>query len=105
MLELINQCELKLQQLQEEVQGKDVAAVTRGMDKEEFLIKTEEKLLACKTRVKQTVDKTLKKLRKEKDSEEDDAGVILQEELKRQSQLVAQSMSKKKLFKRKSLNF
>ncbi len=35
VLELMKQCELKLQQLHEEVQGKDAAAVMKEMDEEE----------------------------------------------------------------------
>ncbi|GAA6220297.1 coiled-coil domain-containing protein 151 [Lates japonicus] len=105
VLELMTQCELKLQLLQEELQGKDLAAIMKEMEEEEFYIKIEGKLPAYNTRVKLPEDQRLDPFNDEDESEEDEADIISREALKRQSQLIIDSKSKKKPWKKKKGKF
>ncbi|XP_022611339.1 coiled-coil domain-containing protein 151 [Seriola dumerili] len=105
VLELMTQCELKLQLLQEELQGKDLAAIMKEMEKEEFYIRIERKLPTCNTRVKLPEDQGLDLFNDEVESEEDEVDIISREELKRQSQLIIDSKSKKKPWKKKKGKF
>ncbi|XP_071359989.1 coiled-coil domain-containing protein 151 isoform X2 [Trachinotus anak] len=104
VLELMTQCELKLQLLQEELQGKDLAAIMKEMEKEEFLVRIERKLPAYNTRVKLPDDQR-PDLFIDDENEEDEADIISREALKRQSQLIIDSKSKKKLWKKKKGKF
>ncbi|KAM9363879.1 coiled-coil domain-containing protein 151 [Symphorus nematophorus] len=101
VLELITQCELKLQLLQEELQGKDLAAIMKEMEEEEFYVQIEGKLSAYNTRVRLPEDQRLDLFNDEEESEEDEADIISREALKRQSQLIIDSKSKKKSWKKK----
>ncbi|XP_040891792.1 coiled-coil domain-containing protein 151 [Toxotes jaculatrix] len=105
VLELTTQCELKLLLLQEELQGKDLAAIKKEMEEEEFYIRIEGKLPAYNTRVKLPEDQSLDLFIDEDESEEDEADVISREALKRQSQLIIDSKSKKKSWKKKKGKF
>eukprot|EP00064_Thunnus_orientalis_P007960 superscaffoldBa00000916_g7982 len=101
VVELMTQCELKLQLLQEELQGKDQAAIMKEMEEEEFFVRIEGKLPAYNTRVKLPEDQRLDLFDNEDESEEDEADIISREALKRQSQLIIDSKSKKKPWKKK----
>ncbi|XP_060907578.1 coiled-coil domain-containing protein 151 isoform X2 [Labrus mixtus] len=105
VVELMTQCELKLQLLQEELQGKDQAASMKEMEEEEFYIRIAGKLPAYNTRVKLPEDQSLDLFEDEDESEEDESEVISQEALKRQSQLIIDSNSKKKPWKKKKGKF
>ncbi|XP_040003409.1 coiled-coil domain-containing protein 151 isoform X2 [Xiphias gladius] len=105
VLELMTQCKLKLQLLQEELQGKDLAAIMKEMEEEEFYIRIEGKLPAYNTRVKFPEDQRLDLFNDDDEREEDEADVISREELKRQSQLIIDSKSKKKPWKKKKGKF
>uniref|UniRef100_A0A3P8W778 Outer dynein arm docking complex subunit 3 n=1 Tax=Cynoglossus semilaevis TaxID=244447 RepID=A0A3P8W778_CYNSE len=59
VLELLAQSELKLQSLQKELQGKDLAAVLKEMEEEEFSIRIEGKLPDYNTRVNPPEDPRL----------------------------------------------
>ncbi|TKS69165.1 Coiled-coil domain-containing protein 151 [Collichthys lucidus] len=96
VLELMTQCELKLQLLHEELQGKDLAAIMKMMEEEEFYVRIEGKLPAYNTRVKLPKDERLDLFNEEDESEEDEASIISREVLKRQSQLIIDANSKKK---------
>ncbi|XP_049428693.1 coiled-coil domain-containing protein 151 [Epinephelus fuscoguttatus] len=100
-VELMTQCELKLQLLNEELKGKDVAAIMKEMEEEEFHVRIEGKLPAYNTRVKLPEDQRQDLFNDEDDSEEDEADIISREALKRQSQLIIDSKSKKKHWKKK----
>nr|XP_033480827.1 coiled-coil domain-containing protein 151 isoform X2 [Epinephelus lanceolatus]XP_033480833.1 coiled-coil domain-containing protein 151-like isoform X2 [Epinephelus lanceolatus] len=100
-VELMTQCELKLQLLNEELKGKDVAAIMKEMEEEEFHVRIEGKLPAYNTRVKLPEDQRQNLFNDEDDSEEDEADIISREALKRQSQLIIDSKSKKKHWKKK----
>ncbi|XP_038570195.1 coiled-coil domain-containing protein 151 [Micropterus salmoides] len=105
VMELMTQCELKLQLLHEEFQGKDIAAVMKEMEEEEFYVRIEKKLPAYNTRVKLPEDPRQDLFNDEEESEEDEADIISREALKRQSQLIIDSKSKKKSWKKKKGKF
>ncbi|KAM7009303.1 coiled-coil domain-containing protein 151 isoform 2-T2 [Tautogolabrus adspersus] len=105
VVELMTQCELKLQLLQEELQGKDQAASMKEMVEEEFYVRIAGKLPAYNTRVKLPEDQSLDLFEDEDESEEDESEVISREALKRQSQLIIDSNSKKKPWKKKKGKF
>ncbi|KAI3352822.1 hypothetical protein L3Q82_019396 [Scortum barcoo] len=105
VVELLTQCELKLQLLHEELQGKDLAAIMKEMEEEEFYVRIEGKLPAYNTRVKLPEDQRLDLYNDEDESEEDESDIISREALKRQSQLIIDSKSKKKPWKKKKGKF
>ncbi|XP_030272771.1 coiled-coil domain-containing protein 151 isoform X2 [Sparus aurata] len=102
VLELMTQCELKLQTLHEKVQGKDLTALMKEMEEEEFFVRIEGKLPASNTRVMLPEDQRPDTLTDEEESKEDRADFISREALKRQSQLIIDSKSKKKQSKKKT---
>ncbi|KAK1885905.1 Coiled-coil domain containing protein 151 [Dissostichus eleginoides] len=105
VLELMTQCELKLKLLHEELRGKDVSAIMKEMEEEEFYVRIEGKLPEYNTRVKLPEDQRLDLFNDEDDSEEDEADVMSREALKRQSQMIIESKSKKKPWKKKKGQF
>uniref|UniRef100_A0A3Q3IRA0 ODAD1 central coiled coil region domain-containing protein n=1 Tax=Monopterus albus TaxID=43700 RepID=A0A3Q3IRA0_MONAL len=105
VLELMTQCELKLQLLHEKLQEKDLAAIMKEMEEEEFSVRIEGKLPAYNTRVTFPEDQRLDLSSDEDESEEDEADIISREALKRQSQLIIESKSKKKSWKVKKGKF
>ncbi|XP_071780976.1 coiled-coil domain-containing protein 151 [Centroberyx gerrardi] len=105
VVELLVQCELKLQLLQEELQGKDLAAVMKEMEEEEFYARIEGKLPDYNTRIKLPEDQRLDLFDEEDESEEDEADIISREALKRQSQLIIDSKTKRKPWKKKKGKF
>ncbi|KAF3843943.1 hypothetical protein F7725_015991 [Dissostichus mawsoni] len=105
VLELMTQCELKLKLLHEELRGKDVSAIMKEMEEEEFYVRIEGKLPEYNTRVKLPEDQRLDLFNDEDDSEEDEADVMSREALKRQSQMIIESKSKKKPWKKKKGKF
>ncbi|XP_028457648.1 coiled-coil domain-containing protein 151 isoform X3 [Perca flavescens] len=105
VVELMTQCELKLQLLQEELHGKDLAAIMKEMEEEEFYVRIEGKLPAYNTRVKLHDDQRLDLFNDEDDSEEDEADVMSREAVKRQSLMLIDSNNKKKPWKKKKGKF
>nr|XP_046260429.1 coiled-coil domain-containing protein 151 [Scatophagus argus]XP_046260439.1 coiled-coil domain-containing protein 151 [Scatophagus argus] len=106
VLELMTQCELKLQLLHEELQGKDLAAIMKEMEEEEFGVRIEDKLPVYNTRVKLPEDQREDEFDDDEESDEDEVdGIITREALKRQSQLIIDSKSKKKPWKKKKGKF
>ncbi|XP_058497291.1 coiled-coil domain-containing protein 151 [Solea solea] len=105
VLELMTQCEMKLQSLQEELKGNDLAGIMKEMEEEEFSVRIEGKLPDYNTRVIHPDDPRLDLLDNEDESEEDDADLVSREALKRQSQLIIDSKSKKKPWKKRKGKF
>ncbi|KAM8879152.1 coiled-coil domain-containing protein 151 isoform 2-T2 [Spinachia spinachia] len=105
VVELITQCELRLQLLLEELQGKDLAATLNEMEEEEFYVRIEGKLPAYNTRVKLPEEQSLDSFNDEENSEEEEADIISREALKRQSQLIIDQKSKKKSWNKKKGKF
>uniref|UniRef100_UPI0037E7DB07 coiled-coil domain-containing protein 151 n=1 Tax=Semicossyphus pulcher TaxID=241346 RepID=UPI0037E7DB07 len=105
VVELMTQSELKLQLLHEELQGKDLAAIMKEMEEEEFHVRIEGKLPTYNTRVKLPEDQSPDPFQDEDESEDDEADIISREALKRQSQLIIDCKSKKKPWKKKKGKF
>lgn len=101
LVDLLHECELKLQSLHSELQGKDLAALMKMMDEDKFFLKIEGKLPTFNTRVQLPEDQRQELFGDEEDSDEDEAGIISREALKRQSQMIVDSKFKKKAWKKK----
>uniref|UniRef100_A0A3Q2W8M5 Coiled-coil domain-containing protein 151-like n=1 Tax=Haplochromis burtoni TaxID=8153 RepID=A0A3Q2W8M5_HAPBU len=91
VLELMAQCEQKLESLQKELEGMDVAAIMKEMEEKEV-------------RQKPTNSKLEMDHLKDK-SDKDGAHIISREALKRQSQLIVDSNSKRKAQKKRKGKF
>lgn len=100
LVDLLSECEQKLQLLHNELQGKDVSVIMKMIEDEEFFLKMEGKLPSYNTRVQLPEDQN-QELDDEDESDEDEAGTISREALKRQSQLIVDSKFKKKPWKKK----
>ncbi|XP_017272386.1 coiled-coil domain-containing protein 151 isoform X2 [Kryptolebias marmoratus] len=106
VLQLLIQSELKLQALQAELEGADLDAIMKEMEEDEFYVRIEGKLPEYNTRVRLPEDRALEPPDDEDGSEEDSEGdVVSREALKRQSQLIIESNSKKKTWKKKKGKF
>lgn len=101
VVDLLAQCELKLQLLQDELHGKDLSTLMKEMEEEEFSTRNVGKLPDYNTRIKLPEDERLDPFDEEEESEEDEADIITREELKRQSQLMVDSRAKRKPWKKK----
>ncbi|KAM9313774.1 coiled-coil domain-containing protein 151 [Pholidichthys leucotaenia] len=105
VVQLMNQCELKLQILHQELEGKDLVSIRKEMEKNEFQMKIEGKLPKHNTRVNLHPDQKLQPFDDEDESDEDEADIISRDVLKRQSQLIVDFNSKKKPWKKKKGTF
>ncbi|XP_040041756.2 coiled-coil domain-containing protein 151 isoform X2 [Gasterosteus aculeatus] len=105
VVELMTQCELRLQLLLEELQGKDLATTLKEMEEEEFYVRIEGKLPVYNTRVKLHEEQSLDLFNDEEKSDEEESDIISREALKRQSQLIIDSKSKKKSWNKKKGKF
>ncbi|XP_008284597.1 coiled-coil domain-containing protein 151-like [Stegastes partitus] len=105
VVELMTQLELKLQVLQQELQGKDLAAIKKEMEEEEFHVRIEDKLPEYNTRVRLPEDEAADLFTDEDASGESEANIISREALKRQSKLIADANFKRKPWKKKKGKF
>ncbi|KAG7327087.1 hypothetical protein KOW79_010488 [Hemibagrus wyckioides] len=103
VLDLLWEAELKLMQMQDELQGCDIHTLIKEMEEQEFHASIEEKLPDYNTRIT-LPDYQRADLHEDEDSGDDDGDVITRTSLKRQSQLIIDSRTKRKtrLRKRKS---
>uniref|UniRef100_A0A672H9M6 Coiled-coil domain containing 151 n=1 Tax=Salarias fasciatus TaxID=181472 RepID=A0A672H9M6_SALFA len=97
VVELLKQCQLKLQAMSTELEETDLAAVMKEME-EEFLVRMEGKLPEYNTRIKLPGDQTQELFDDGESSSRPSA-------LKRQSQLIIDSNPKKKPWKKKKGKF
>uniref|UniRef100_A0A8C8JBW3 ODAD1 central coiled coil region domain-containing protein n=1 Tax=Oncorhynchus tshawytscha TaxID=74940 RepID=A0A8C8JBW3_ONCTS len=95
VVELLSQSEQKLLLLQEELQGKDLAAVMKEMEEEEFHASIEGKLPHCNTRIK-LPEAQRQDPYDEEESGDDEGDIITRAILKHQSQLIIDSKTKRK---------
>ncbi|KAF7706061.1 outer dynein arm-docking complex subunit 3-like isoform X1 [Silurus meridionalis] len=104
VLDLLREAELKLMQLQNELQGHDLHTLAREMEEQEFHAVIEGKLPDYNTRITLPDIQGADLYEEEEDSGDDDGDVITRASLKRQSQLIIDSRTKRKtrLRKRKS---
>ncbi|KAL6455783.1 hypothetical protein MHYP_G00356340 [Metynnis hypsauchen] len=96
VVEQLHQAEQKLQRLQEELQGKDLNTLLKEMEEEEFLASIEGKLPHYNTRITLPETHRADLYEEEEDSGEDEGDVITRASLKRQSQLIIDSKTKRK---------
>ncbi|XP_033829340.1 coiled-coil domain-containing protein 151 [Periophthalmus magnuspinnatus] len=101
LVDLLSECELKLQSLYNELPGKEFSAIMKMMEEEKFFLKIEGKLPTFNTRVLLPEDHRQELLDDEEESEEEETGTISREALKRQSQMIVDSKFKKKPWKKK----
>ncbi|XP_071245478.1 coiled-coil domain-containing protein 151 isoform X2 [Salvelinus alpinus] len=95
VVELLSQSEQKLLLLQEELQGKDLAATMKEMEEEEFHASIEGKLPHCNTRIK-LPEAQRQDPYDEEESGDDEGDIITRAILKHQSQLIIDSKTKRK---------
>uniref|UniRef100_A0A8C7PPQ3 Outer dynein arm docking complex subunit 3 n=1 Tax=Oncorhynchus mykiss TaxID=8022 RepID=A0A8C7PPQ3_ONCMY len=96
VVELLSQSEQKLLLLQEELQGKDLAAIMKEMEEEEFHASIEGKLPHCNTRIKLPEAQRQDPYDEEEESGDDEGDIITRAILKHQSQLIIDSKTKRK---------
>ncbi|CAI9591377.1 unnamed protein product [Staurois parvus] len=96
ILDLLETTEKKLQKLLEELDGQDVAAVLKQMEEEEFQAKIEGKLPAHNVRISLPAPTKQDSFEDEEDSGEDEGDVVTRAALKRQSQQIIESKTKRK---------
>ncbi|XP_017336495.1 coiled-coil domain-containing protein 151 isoform X2 [Ictalurus punctatus] len=104
VLDLMQEAELKLMQLQDKLQGCDIHTLIKEMGEQEFHASIEGKLPDYNTRITLPDYQRADLYEEEDDSWEDDGDVVTRTSLKRQSQLIIDSRTKRKtrLRKRKS---
>ncbi|XP_019905222.1 coiled-coil domain-containing protein 151 isoform X2 [Esox lucius] len=95
-MELLSQTEKKLLLLREELQGRDLAAIMKEIEDEEFIAGIEGKLPPYNTRIKLPEAQRQDPYEDEEESGDDEADVITRATLKRQSQLIIDSKTKRK---------
>ncbi|XP_067115391.1 coiled-coil domain-containing protein 151 [Osmerus mordax] len=96
VVELLARTERKLLMLQDELQGKDLAQVMKEMEEEEFHASIEGKLPQYNTRIKLPQDQKQDPYDEEEESGDDEGDIITRAALKRQSQLIIDSKTKRK---------
>ncbi|XP_006631696.2 coiled-coil domain-containing protein 151 [Lepisosteus oculatus] len=96
VLELLFQSEQKLLELLEELQGKDLAAILKEMEEEEFHTSIEGKLPAYNMRIKLPETQKQDLYDEEEESGEDESDIVTRAALKRQSQQIIDSKTKRK---------
>ncbi|XP_018427237.1 PREDICTED: coiled-coil domain-containing protein 151 [Nanorana parkeri] len=96
VLDLLDTTEKKLQKLLEELEGQDIAAVLRQMEEDEFQAKIEGKLPAYNVRIALPAPTKQEAFEDEEDSGEDEGDVVTRAALKRQSQQIVESKTKRK---------
>ncbi|XP_053494131.1 coiled-coil domain-containing protein 151 [Ictalurus furcatus] len=104
VLDLMQEAELKLMKLQDKLQGCDVHTLIKEMEEQEFHASIEGKLPDYNTRITLPDYQRADLYEEEDNSWEDDGDVVTRTSLKRQSQLIIDSRTKRKtrLRKRKS---
>ncbi|MED6250728.1 hypothetical protein ATANTOWER_007243 [Ataeniobius toweri] len=101
VLELLAQCQLKLQILQKKLEGKDLASVMKEIEENEFYTRIEGKFPEYDTKEKQLESQTQSCSNTEGETKEEEADIMSREAMKRQSQLIVDSNSNKKPWKNK----
>ncbi|XP_053087986.1 coiled-coil domain-containing protein 151 isoform X2 [Pangasianodon hypophthalmus] len=99
VVDLLREAELKLMQLQDGLQGRDIHTLMKEMEEQEFHASIEGKLPDYNTRI--TLPDNQRAGPFEEDSGDDDGDVITRTSLKRQSQLIIDLKTKRKIRLRK----
>ncbi|XP_019744843.1 coiled-coil domain-containing protein 151 [Hippocampus comes] len=98
VVQLLAQCERKVQLLQSKLHGMDLDEIAKDMEEEEFYFMIEKQLPAYNKRVTVSEDQEMGLLTNEEENEEEE-GILSREALKRRSQAMIDSMSNKKSWK------
>ncbi|XP_072539362.1 coiled-coil domain-containing protein 151 isoform X2 [Salminus brasiliensis] len=101
VVELLQEAENKLQRLQEELQDKDLHTLLKEMEEEEFHTSIEGRLPQYNTRITLPDTQRPDLYEEEEDSGDDEGDVITRASLKRQSQLIIDSKTRRKTRLRK----
>ncbi|XP_052222822.1 outer dynein arm-docking complex subunit 3-like isoform X2 [Dreissena polymorpha] len=101
VLDQLSTCEEKLLKLLEELDGQDLNAVVKQMEEEEFHASQEGKLPQYNTRVKLPQPQRDLVYDDEEDSGDNDADVPDRDKIKKQSQLIVDSKTKRRTTKKK----
>ncbi|KAJ8363432.1 hypothetical protein SKAU_G00122630 [Synaphobranchus kaupii] len=96
VLELLTQSEQRLVTLVEELQGKDLAAIMKEMEEEEFQTSIEGKLPQYNMRIQLPEAQKQGPYDEEEESGDDEGDIITRTALKRQSQVIIDSKTKRK---------
>ncbi|KAM9313493.1 outer dynein arm-docking complex subunit 3 [Gastrophryne carolinensis] len=96
VLDLLETTEKRLQKLLEELDDQDIAAILKQMKEEEFQAKIEGKLPAYNMRIPLPAPTKQDAFEDEEDSGEDEGDVVTRAALKRQSQQIVESKTKRK---------
>lgn len=96
VLDLLDTTEKKLQKLLEELDGQDIAAALKQMEEDEFQAKIEGKLPSYNVRIPLPAATKEDTFEDEEDSGEDEGDVVTRAALKRQSQQIVESKTKRK---------
>ncbi|XP_030639189.1 coiled-coil domain-containing protein 151 [Chanos chanos] len=96
VVELLSQSERKLMLIHEELRGKDLATLTKEMEDEEYHTSIEGKLPNYNTRIQLPEAQRLDPYDDEEESGDDESDIITRATLKRQSQLIIDSKTKRK---------
>ncbi|XP_048870104.1 coiled-coil domain-containing protein 151 isoform X2 [Brienomyrus brachyistius] len=104
ILELLTQSEWKLLQLREELHGTDMEAVMKEMEEEEFHATIEGKLPAQNMRIRLPQAQRQDPYEDDEKSGDDESDIITRAALKRQSQMIIDSRTKRKTRIRKKKN-
>ncbi|XP_064180131.1 coiled-coil domain-containing protein 151 [Anguilla rostrata] len=95
-LELLTQSELRLASLVDLLQGKDLAAILKEMEEEEFQTSIEGKLPQYNMRIQLPEAQKQGPYDEEEESGDDEGDIITRAALKRQSQIIIDSKTKRK---------
>ncbi|KAJ8283742.1 hypothetical protein COCON_G00025920 [Conger conger] len=96
VLDLLAQSELRLAALVDELQGKDLAAILKEMEEEEFQTSIEGKLPQYNMRIELPEAQKQGPYDEEEESGDDEGDIITRAALKRQSQIIIDSKTKRK---------
>ncbi|KAE8619940.1 hypothetical protein XENTR_v10010041 [Xenopus tropicalis] len=96
VLDLMGITEEKLQKLLEELEGQDLGQIIKQMDEEEFQASIEGKLPAHNIRISLPAPSKQDMFEDEEDSGEDEGDVVTRATLKRQSQQIIESKTKRR---------
>ncbi|XP_034043332.1 coiled-coil domain-containing protein 151 [Thalassophryne amazonica] len=99
VVELLKQCQLKIKLMEKELKGNDLSPIMKEIKEDEFHAKVEEKLPSHSVHVKLPEDPRVDQDEHGAAIEDKEVDLISREELKRQSQLIAESHIKKKAWK------
>ncbi|XP_043940554.1 outer dynein arm-docking complex subunit 3 [Protopterus annectens] len=101
VLDLLSSVETKLLKLLDELEGRDMNEILKEMEEDEFLSSIDGKLPSYNVRIQLPVAQKADIFEEDEDSDDDEGGIVTRVDLKRQSQQIIDSKTKKKTRGRK----